>query len=205
MTSERSRLLELAALHSIQPWYQDAAGRHVIATTDSLLAALEALGADVRQVSDLEPALRARRAELAGELLEPVTVVWEDRAATVTARLRIGETGRRIDGTLVLEDGDARELSWVPDEWVATHGAEVDGQWLVTLSLALPDNLPLGYHRLELATGERSASTLMIVAPNRAYLPPDWHDGHRWGVFLPLYALHTSRSWGAGDYSDLHA
>ena len=27
----------------------------------------------------------------------------------------------------------------------------------------------------------------------------------RWGVFLPLYALHTQSSWGAGDFGDLAA
>ncbi len=42
----------------------------------------------------------------------------------------------------------------------------------------------------------------MIAAPRRAFgtageMPP------LWGVFLPLYALSTRASWGAGDLSDL--
>jgi 4-alpha-glucanotransferase len=66
--------------------------------------------------------------------------------------------------------------------------------------LGLPDNLPVGYHRLRVAAGGRSAETLVISAPSQCYL------GERepiWGVFLPLYALRTRGSWGAGDFSDL--
>ncbi len=37
--------------------------------------------------------------------------------------------------------------------------------------------------------------------PAVAFLPP---RGERWwGVFLPLYALHSARSWGSGDFTDL--
>jgi 4-alpha-glucanotransferase len=42
----------------------------------------------------------------------------------------------------------------------------------------------------------------VISAPKRCYtgqpgVPPGW------GVFLPLYALNSKKSWGAGDFSDL--
>jgi len=30
-------------------------------------------------------------------------------------------------------------------------------------------------------------------------------EGRGWGVFLPLYALHSDKSWGGGDFSDLEA
>ena len=39
----------------------------------------------------------------------------------------------------------------------------------------------------------------------RAYEPAGRSKKCAWGVFLPLYALHSERSWGAGDFSDLEA
>jgi 4-alpha-glucanotransferase len=50
--------------------------------------------------------------------------------------------------------------------------------------------------------GNRSQEALVISAPGRAYAGG---GEPLWGVFLPLYALHTARSWGAGDFSDLEA
>jgi len=46
------------------------------------------------------------------------------------------------------------------------------------------------------------AETLIISAPMKAYVPGSVKE-KIWGVFLPLYALHTRNSWGAGDFADL--
>ncbi len=46
---------------------------------------------------------------------------------------------------------------------------------------------------------------MLISAPPQAYPPPESSVDRVWGVFLPLYALHSRRSWGSGDFSDLEA
>ena len=43
----------------------------------------------------------------------------------------------------------------------------------------------------------------MISAPSRCFAGTADDGKPLWGVFLPLYALRTARSWGAGDFSDL--
>ncbi|WP_018684966.1 4-alpha-glucanotransferase [Actinokineospora enzanensis] len=60
---------------------------------------------------------------------------------------------------------------------------------------ALPD-LPPGWHTLRTDGRERS----LAVAPNG--LP---QVARTWGWMTQLYALHTSDSWGIGDYADLRA
>jgi 4-alpha-glucanotransferase len=80
---------------------------------------------------------------------------------------------------------------------------ELDGDW----DLALEDgswrsgrgaatlDVPFGYHTLY----RDDAQTLIIAAPGKAYAPRK----KTWGIFAPLYAAHTRRSWGAGDLGDL--
>lgn len=60
---------------------------------------------------------------------------------------------------------------------------------------ALPDDFPLGYHRLP--DGRR-----LIVSPGRCSLPT---AGRAWGWTLQLYAARSRRSWGIGDLADLRA
>lgn len=57
--------------------------------------------------------------------------------------------------------------------------------------------LPYGYHTLR----AHGRDTLLIAAPERAYTPP----GKSWGIFAPLYAMRTARSWGAGDLGDMQS
>ena len=81
----------------------------------------------------------------------------------------------------------------------------VEGTAYLTKRLPLPGELPLGYHRLTLDTAEQRFEILLIVAPQRAYTFPDDATHREWGAFLPAYALHSERSWGSGDFSDLEA
>src|SRR5262249_9519084 len=97
-------------------------------------------------------------------------------------------------------------------QWDSPHAdlptlqaAEVEGVTYQAKCLALPETLPLGYHRLTLEIGGRQFETLLMVAPPKAYMPPNTATQQEWGLFLPPYALHTERSWGSGDFADLEA
>lgn len=87
----------------------------------------------------------------------------------------------------------------------STARLELDGEW----DLGLEDGawrsgrgpatleVPFGYHHLY----RRDVETLIVAAPRKAHAP----RGKAWGIFAPLYAAHTRRSWGAGDLGDLLA
>src|SRR4029079_8162668 len=91
-------------------------------------------------------------------------------------RVLVPGGGRSLEGggDVVLEDGTSRP---------------VDG--------ALPEDLPLGYHRLQRRGGEE---TLLIVRPGRCFLPDDLRA---WGFAAQLYAARSRDSWGIGDLADL--
>src|SRR5205807_2290599 len=71
-------------------------------------------------------------------------------------------------------------------------------------TLRLPvARLPLGYHRLHIEAPGISARALVISAPSTAPRPgEDGRPRRSWGVFVPLYALRSENSWGAGDFGD---
>ena len=62
--------------------------------------------------------------------------------------------------------------------------------------------LPHGYHKLHITSGAERTETLVISAPTRAHFPLSTKSG---GVFAPLYALHSKRSFGVGDLTDMES
>jgi 4-alpha-glucanotransferase len=189
LPTEREDLLTLARLYGVQTSYDDALGRHVEASPESLLGALRALQAPVESLGDVADALRERQEELSGRMAEPVVVAWDGHAPSIEVKLSNGNGS--LAWHLDLEGGERRAQVIDLDSLPRTEGGR---------RLSLPEPLPLGFHHLTIEHGGRSAETLVISAPSRCFT-----GGGKplWGVFLPLYALRTSRSWGAGDFSDL--
>ncbi|HET7854189.1 MAG TPA: 4-alpha-glucanotransferase, partial [Candidatus Methylomirabilis sp.] len=106
---------------------------------------------------------------------------------------------------LRLESGDVEKWAADPARLATVRAANVEGERYVSKRLPLPRPLPWGYHRLTLETHGRLFETMIISAPARAYASHDDSASKVWGVFLPLYALHSTRSWGGGDLADLDA
>lgn len=186
-------LRELARLYGVQTSYDDAMGRHVEARADALLGVLRALDAPVDSLEEVPEALRERREELAERIAEPVVVAWDGQAPALELRFGLdsGSLACRFD-----LDGGER---WAWDRDLAALPSTPNGGRL----LGLPDTLPTGYHRLRVSVGGKSAETLVISAPTKCFAGEGDRKEPLWGVFLPLYALRTRGSWGAGDFSDL--
>ncbi len=103
MANEREDLLTLARLYGVQTSYQSAMGHHVEASPESLLGALRALQAPVEGIEDVAEALRERREELAGRIIEPVIVAWDGHAPSI--ELRPGAASGSVAYHLDLEGG----------------------------------------------------------------------------------------------------
>ncbi|HEY0949028.1 4-alpha-glucanotransferase [Nocardioides sp.] len=65
-----------------------------------------------------------------------------------------------------------------------------------TVEDRLPDDFPLGYHRLRTADG---IDRRLIVSPGRCWVP----ERRSWGWAVQLYAARSAASWGIGDLGDL--
>jgi len=198
-------LHRLAALYGVQTAYYDVYGRLQRASVESLLAVLRALGAPLRDLREVPEALRARREAHWRAGCEPVAVAWDGRLRGVALRLPAADFPP-LACRLALEDGKTLTWSVAADQLHAEGSAWVGRRRYVLRRLTLPGRLPPGYHRLVVRAGRRRWETMLISAPRQAYLPgPEDPAARTWGVFLPLHALRTRRSWGTGDFTDLEA
>ncbi|MBI4367083.1 MAG: 4-alpha-glucanotransferase, partial [Deltaproteobacteria bacterium] len=173
--------LEIAAERSgVLPGYHDCHGAWRAARPEVVRAALAAMG--------VEPDARGRYALPAPPPIDPMAVAWQDTPTQLPCRIPPDLYGDTMEVHIGTDEGAALA------EWRLAGGEDRSG-------LSLPP-LPFGYHRLRLRIGSERAESIIISAPRRAAAQG---ERRRWGVFLPLYALRTTRNWGAGDYTDLAA
>lgn len=199
---EITLLYQLARLYGVETSYYDGMGRLQKVSVDSLLTVLNALRAPLNAgrlgLSNVESALREYRQERWKRFCEPVVVVWDGEPACMEITSPANQLDMLVECRLKLENGDVRRWTCDLGRLPVMQVAIVEGVGYVVMQLDLLSGLPYGYHRLTLSMPASSWDTLVIVAPRRAY-----RVGRIWGGFLPLYALKSERSMGAGDLTDM--
>lgn len=194
-------LRRLARYYNIQSDYRDGLGQSRQAPVEAVLQVLQALGAPVSRIDDAGDALRLRRQQLWQQVIEPVTVVWQDRPLAVKVRVPEPLAQVRASFRIVLDNGATIDGALDDRASGAPLCREVEGQRYLVRRLLGPGQIPLGYHRLYLRIGALEVESFLICAPPQAYAPSDGKK--RWGLFCPLYALDSARGYGAGDFTDL--
>ncbi|MGC8476377.1 MAG: 4-alpha-glucanotransferase, partial [Acetobacteraceae bacterium] len=209
----RAPIGRLAALAGIEPGYRDTAGQFRPVSPEARAALLRVLGYDVSAPSAIADAVAALEAAPWRERLPPIAVLRPDPAPavapTVAPMVAVVVPEGALAGPLAwrirLEDGGERQGEVALERLsVRARGPGIGGKVRLRLALPLPDDLPHGYHRLEVAFGDAAADTLLVQAPASAFLP-DWlaADARAWGIGCPLFSLWSAQSWGIGDFSDL--
>lgn len=196
-------LRRLARLRGVQASYVDILHGRRAPPPETLLAVLRALGEPMETIRDAPDALRQAERRAWDRVCPPVCVSWDGAPAAFTLRAprRAGDGRTRV--RIALEGGGtadaAFDLSRIP---ASGAGSGTAGE-CVEKRILLPWKPPMGCHRIrvELAGRIRGEATL-VSAPSRAWSPPE-EERRGWGVFLPLYALHSCRSANGGDLTDL--
>jgi 4-alpha-glucanotransferase len=192
-------------VHGVQTAFYDVAGRRQQVSPEAILRVLRALGVPVETFAEVTDALRVRRQELWDQGVEPVAVAWDGEPVGIDLRLPAASGDGALCCHLALEDGDGRSWSCDVGELPIVESVVVEGVQYQAMRLSLPFRLPSGYHRLTLEWGARQFEMMVISAPLKAHAPREGPASKCWGVFLPLYALYSQRSWGAGDLADFES
>lgn len=190
------QLSELAKLRGVQLGYTGQDGRRVVASRETLLAVLTALGNPVTDEHSVAEELERARAERHTEGLEPVYVMRPNGALSGAISLPSAVDLRKVWLTVELQGGGAERR---PADQLSAQQPTVGPQRALLVNLGAL-RIPPGYHRLVLEDGERRSSALLLAAPKPRAVPVGGL-----GVFSPVYALRATTDRGIGSYSDLAA
>jgi 4-alpha-glucanotransferase len=191
-------LVQLAGRFGIATDYEDWAGRRVDVPENTLVAVLAALGVAAASESERNAALTAHDRAYWSRAL-PATIVG--RAGTQTRFWVHVPHGHPAEVWLQLEDGTVRTGIRQVDNFAQPF--ELDGRPVGEASFVLPGDLPLGYHRVHLRSGDEEASAALIVTPDWLGLPQRLGGRRTWGLATQLYSVRSRQSWGVGDLTDL--
>jgi 4-alpha-glucanotransferase len=198
MTELAPSLVELARRFGIATAYADWTGRQVQVIETTLVAVLAALGVAASTEQERNVALTEQlRSYWARQL--PATIVGRTGAST---RFWVHVThGYPVEVWLQLEDGTVHGGIQQVDNF--TPPFDLDGRWVGEASFVLPPDLPLGYHRVHLRSGDSGTSTALIMTPDWLGLPEQLGARRAWGLAAQLYSVRSQHSWGIGDLTDL--
>ena len=190
-----------AKVWGVQPDYWDIFGKHHLTSPETKRAILESLAIPAGSKEALERALEERSRGEWSRLVPPCLVISENhrpREFAVQVPAELAEQVARV--VLKMEDGTAQTYSVALREIQSVDSAQFNGRRYLRKLLPLPETIPLGYHDLEILLGDTNASTRLIVAPDRAYLPEGLRAA---GIAIALYGIRSDRNWGCGDFRDL--
>lgn len=196
-------LRELAGLYGVQTAYYDVNGQRRTAAVEPLLAVLKSMDAPVETLADVPAALEDYVQQHGLRPLDPVLVAWEGQLPCVELRLPMHMEDARLTSHIALENGNREHLEWQASALRTLDTKNVGGHRYLVKELPLKGVLPYGYHRLTVDVSDRPADALIISAPIKSYSRVRQSERKSWGIFLPLYALHNTRNWGSGTFSDL--
>jgi len=198
MTEQKADLIELARRFGVATDYTDWTGRWVQVGDATLIAVLDALGVPAHTAEDRAAALTEHDRTYWSRALPPTVV---GRAGTETTLWVHVTHGAAAHVWVRLEDGTVRSGVRQLDNFTPPY--DLDGRMVGEATFALPADLPLGYHRVHVRSGDTETSTALIITPPWLGLPARLGSRRVWGVATQLYSVRSRRSWGIGDLTDL--
>ncbi len=193
------QLQRLAEFCGLETAYYDGLGQYRQAAPEAVVHVLRSLGTGLERIEDAGLVLEEQRRRVLERVVEPVLVWWLDQPLELELSL---PAPRDVEGWLRLEFESGRRLTLRLE---TCRSSQVDdsvaaGEQYRKYRCRVEQPSEPGYHELELEIpGLAPRRARVIAAPSRGIQP----QGRKWGLFVPLYALHTAQSVGIGDFTDL--
>ncbi|RNE49594.1 4-alpha-glucanotransferase [Corynebacterium alimapuense] len=193
-------LRDLADAHGVATQYTASDGELIGVSQDTLIKTLRALGVQLGDDPDEAAAaaqLAAYRDAEATRPLPPCVVTTVGSSPTFNVHVHDGAPAQV---RLILEDGSIRE-AYQEENWSAP--LTVAGITWGEATFRLPDDLPLGWHHIELVSGEYRNECALIITPVRLSTTDEYTNSPAAGVMAQMYSVRSADSWGIGDFHDM--
>ncbi len=201
--SDSGALDRAASAWGVEPGYWDLWGVYHQCSPEARAAILRSLGLPAGDPQGLAEAAGARHAAAWVNLL-PHTLVLSENAEAIPVSLPENPAAASVTVRLHWEDGGELRRTFAIGELPVGQRTDVSGRRYEQRLAPVGERMPLGYHRVRVTAGRRSAEAHLIVAPEKAYAPPELAGGRRAaGVAISLFGLRSRRNWGCGDVTDL--
>ena len=201
---------ELADRFGISTQFYDWKGRHTQVGEQTVIAILAEFGVDASTPERARAAAQRVRDDHWRRIVQPCVVLRAGQEGRVDVHV---PAGAPVSLRIVGEDGNDH-LPWQVDNW--NPDRQIDGRMIGEATFGIPGNLPLGYHELIVTIGTHdaegsaedggihtTATSTIIVTPNRVGLPRRMGASRVWGYAAQLYSVRSHHSWGLGDLTDL--
>lgn len=199
-------LAALAEAAGIELTYNDVYGKTHHARRTAVIALLGALGLQADTPEHAEARLRELEGERWDRPVPPVSVVRRGARIGIVLALPSTALTTAHPWRLILEDGRKLRGESASGSLYVTETAVRDGVPMARASLALPEDIPDGYHTFILGddASDDGRRGMLVVAPAACWLPDAVSAGERlWGLNSQLYAVRSHTNWGMGDFADL--
>lgn len=198
-------LQKLVEMRGVETQYVDAWGNPATISETSKAKLLQALGYDISNESVIAEQLDTEIATVWSQLLDPVCVQRTDDEKQIRLRLPLASVNKEYTVNIDLEEGESHTFTVIPVDQTLLNVGVVDDLEFHEYSIALPQELPCGYHGISLCEEQTVIAEMRyIVAPGACYQPEAIKAGKKlWGLSVQLYCLRSENNWGIGDFSDL--
>jgi 4-alpha-glucanotransferase len=192
------KLTALADRLGVACAYHDWTGNFLTVDRSTVVAVLAALGVRADTEDDCAASLSELDRRHWSRALPPTIVSRTGQEASFWVHVTHGDPAHVW---VRLEDGTVRSGIRQTDNF--TPPFDLDGRLVGEATFVLPGDLPLGYHRVHLRSGDHEFDTPLIVTPSWLGLPARMGERRAWGLATQLYSVRSRGSWGIGDLTDL--
>ena len=198
-------LERLVEERGIESNFIDAWGKPAVISEQSKIKLLKAMGYETENQEVLAQQVQEEAEEQWLTPLNPVKVSKVDEPFAFVIRVAIEHAASKHKLVLSLENGETREVVFLPVDHVLQASAEIEDVEYHQYQINTDVLLPLGYHDICLKRVNKILATgRQITVPQRCYIPNEIQKGKKiWGLSVQLYCLRSATNWGVGDFSDL--
>ena len=191
-------LRALAERMGVAAAYHDWVGNFVTVDDETIIAVLAALGIRAETEEDCAAAHSDQDRLHWSRPMPPTVVARSGSECSFWVHVTHGAPAQVW---VRLEDGTERSDIRQAENF--TPPFDLDGELVGEATFVLPTDLPLGYHRLHLRSGQDTCDVPLIVTPSYLGIPARMGARRAWGLATQLYSVQSEDSWGIGDLIDL--